>query len=332
MTGLEPLSVQGSAATEAVAWFAKSRSGRLTAAETAKLDQWLEEPANAAALLSVTAHWRALERLRDHPGILEVRDRARRSMRQSMQRRASWRLASAAAIAALVVASIFTVHEAIKARGTPTTYTQFAATRGERLPVALEDGSSLILDADSRVRVTIGSKARRVELAAGRAFFKVKKDRSRPFIVVADGHSVTALGTSFTVGVAGGALDVVLVEGRVRVAQGSRSGPRAVDMITGQRLTVRNERDWILSKADVRESIAWTQGRLLFADARIADVAAELNRYSSVQVRIADKATAEKRVGVVLNAGDVGTFVDAVEGAGLAHARRDPDGGITLHQ
>jgi transmembrane sensor len=197
----------------------------------------------------------------------------------------------------------------------PTVY----ATRvGQTMSVGLPDGSLAVLDTNSELRAWSPGKERRLELVRGRALFKVAKDPSRPFVVRAGDHSVTALGTRFDVDLRPASFKVVLVEGRVRVrSDRPAAGPAtSVDMNAGYQL-VAGEGGWNLSRTDTRSAEGWTSGRLVFDDAPLSAIAAELNRYT-VQPIVVAPEVAGRRMSAVLPSSDPDAFIASAEALGLA--------------
>jgi transmembrane sensor len=83
--------------------------------------------------------------------------------------------------------------------------------------VRLEDGSTVDLNSQSKVRVRFGENRRSVELLEGQALFRVTKDTSRPFIVATDNTHVRAVGTQFDVYRKPSGTVVTVIEGRVAV-------------------------------------------------------------------------------------------------------------------
>lgn len=69
---------------------------------------------------------------------------------------------------------------------------------GERRTVILDDGTKVVLNANSRLSVGDYTLSRNVNLD-GEAFFDVKKDPERPFTVHGGGLYIKVLGTSFNV-------------------------------------------------------------------------------------------------------------------------------------
>lgn len=89
---------------------------------------------------------------------------------------------------------------------------------GEQRSILLSDGSTIHLNARSRVRVRLGAEDRRVDLLEGEALFGVSKDKNRPFIVSVNGTRVRAVGTQFDINRHKRGLIVTVVEGTVAVS------------------------------------------------------------------------------------------------------------------
>ena len=95
------------------------------------------------------------------------------------------------------------------------------------------------------------SGERRVDLVAGRAFFRVAPDPSRPFIVNAGGKSVRAIGTAFEVSFEHGNMVVTLAEGKVRVEETGSGSGSGTDMSPGGQIVIGADHNWYLSRVDV---------------------------------------------------------------------------------
>lgn len=321
----------GDIATEATAWFMRRRSGTMSEEAERDLRQWLATPACAEAFARVEQLWQGLEPLHDDPKLLRLREEARSRGRPHW----FWRPAALAACAVGAVAAavaLFLYPIAGPPDVPPQHDMRFATAKGQRLPIALADGSSIVLDANSSVRVDVGSRERVVEIEQGRAFFQVAHDSRRPFVVRAGLRSVTAVGTAFSVDTITNPLDVVLVEGRVRVQGQPQEGRPALEMSAGSRLLVPAKGSWRASKVDTARSTAWLRGQLVFDNAPLSRVVAEINRYTERPVILAHDGTAEKRLSAVLNVNDLRAFTGAVEMLGLAQAHSRPDGTLVLRQ
>src|SRR5262249_55156254 len=123
----------------------------------------------------------------------------------------------------------------------------FTTAVGERSTVALSDGSSVVLDTQSRIDVAYSPDQRRVRLTSGQAWFQVAHNAGWPFVVEAGDRRITALGTAFDVrlGNRENSVQVTLVEGKVAVeaiqsplARFIRSAPPASVLSPGDSLVV----------------------------------------------------------------------------------------------
>jgi transmembrane sensor len=127
----------------------------------------------------------------------------------------------------------------------------YATDIGEQRSLSLEDGSTINLNARSKVRVRFGSERRAVELLEGQALFKVAKDAARPFVVEVDGTRVRAVGTQFDVSRRRRGTVVTVLEGSVAVSpeapatfEGRTAAPRADQESNGAvRIRSRSARD-----------------------------------------------------------------------------------------
>src|SRR5207247_358526 len=141
---------------------------------------------------------------------------------------------------------------------------EYATPRGRRAVLRLLDGTEITLNADSKLRapVTFAARQRDVYLE-GEAYFSVVHDAARPFVVHTGSGAIRDIGTRFGVHAYGDAERerVAVVEGAVALAGTPlRAGQVATLSRTG---TIR-----VLRNARVTDEVAWTRGRLVFANAR----------------------------------------------------------------
>ena len=191
---------------------------------------------------------------------------------------------------------------------------------------------------DTVVRVRLTARNRQIYLDRGRAYFKVAKDQSRPFIVNADGHSVRATGTAFEVSADPQRFEVLLVEGHVRVStqstEASQNGGKGVytDLDPGTRLSVTGSRTWTLSKVDSGRELAWTEGELRFDNKPLGEIVLEMNRYSHRKIVIDDPAIANRSLYGAFMAGDVDQFVHALTDYKIAKVRSENEDVVVVFE
>jgi transmembrane sensor len=158
---------------------------------------------------------------------------------------------------------------------------RIATDRAAHEKASLPDGSEVELGGKSSVSVVYTAQSRVVIADDGETYFKVSKDRSRPFIVRAGPVTVTAVGTAFVVRRAGESVSVVVTEGAVDIrVDAARSEVEPVRAEAGHR--VRYDRGALsqsIESVSPDVALAWREGRLQFVDEPLRLVLASVNRY-----------------------------------------------------
>ena len=207
---------------------------------------------------------------------------------------------------------------------------------GERSAVRLPDGSVATLDTDSQIRVAYSSRERAVYLLKGQALFDVAHDREMPFQVYAKGQRITAIGTIFNVRIEGERVKVSMVEGSVRVRAHTLPGknPSApvqeLTLSAGELAVVAPEMPLVVKAVDSRQIASWRDGLLVFNDTPLSDAVAEINRYNTRTIAIADTAVGAYRVSGVFKSNDVEHFARAMAEVFPIEVMIAPDGAVTL--
>jgi transmembrane sensor len=187
---------------------------------------------------------------------------------------------------------------------------------GDQRGYKLKDGSVILLNTDSQAEVAYSARARDIRLTRGEAFFTVQHDTERPFNVISDGAIVHAIGTEFDVRLRPQSVDVAVVKGTVQVAPATsasdvHSSPQQ-NATTSTQAAATNQETVILSAGDMAEItsgnvtklqgsdvgnvVSWRDHRLIFRNARLADVADEFNRYNSVHIQVQGTVAKETRL------------------------------------
>lgn len=192
----------------------------------------------------------------------------------------------------------------------------YAANKGEPRQVTLEDGSRVELDADSAVRVRFAGDRRDIELIRGKAAFSVHHDPNQPFTVQAGVMSGRALGTVFAVDRrADGGASLIVMEGRVRVAGNARTAP--VELVAGEEVKYRP--DTGLGKpdaVDVAQATGWRSGgAVIYSREPLVNVVADLNRYSTTEIRLIDPSLGELQVTGRLEVAQMDTWLQGMSDA-----------------
>ncbi|MBM0106976.1 FecR domain-containing protein [Steroidobacter sp. S1-65] len=197
----------------------------------------------------------------------------------------------------------------------------YATRRGEKLDVTLPDGSAVTLNTDTDLDVAFDGRHRTVEVLRGQAFFNVAKDPLRPFIVVAGGKQIVAVGTAFDVRLDKERVEVLLVEGRVvveNVWQAGSAAPPAqtaqasIHLSPGETLVATDQEVVHRAAPEAQRLLKWRDGLIEFDDTSLAEAVEEFNRYSTQTIRIEDSKLAELRISGVFRTNSQRKFLEAV--------------------
>ena len=211
---------------EAVTWLVR-RDGNEWSQETqTQFDDWLaQSTAHRVAFLRLEAGWEGARRLKalgaghtcgtvppsgawDQSPFFESPREAVAPSSPKSSRRPRW----LALVASLMIALGVTTYLRLSV---PSDH--YSTPVGGVASVPLRDGSEIMLNTHTQVRVDLTSKERHVDLDEGEAFFDVAKDPRRPIVVRAGGKRIVAVGTQFSVRRDNNDLRIVVTEGAVRL-------------------------------------------------------------------------------------------------------------------
>ena len=292
-------------------WDAIARyfAGESTPDEAAAVRRWLDaHPAEAAALgslnnatallanatpqdLDVEAALKRVVERRDAADILPIGSRpVRRTPAHATVPARRWQpfALRAAAAAVFAVGAGLWWHSQRTGGYTPSSGAPtFATNVGQRDSVRLADGTRVLLAPESRLTVAegYGNKVREVELT-GEAYFDVRHDEARPFVVHAGGADIRDLGTTFTVHATGDqGVRVAVTSGFVSLGPAQASPNDAVVLRPGDAGTLAVDGRMLVERGGTTEpDTAWTSGRLVFREAPVALVRSELRRWYGIDL------------------------------------------------
>ena len=326
---IEPLD-SSDPAEQAALWDARLRSPSCTAEQRAAFAGWLEaDPANKAAYTRFEARLAALGEASDTD--LRLQKYRREAQRFVRRRRARRALAAGIALAVLGVGlGGYVLLRSGIGDDVEVAASQFAPPAlletgpGERRVATLSDGTKVTLDTRTRLRVAFTSTERRVQLLSGQVLFDVAHDAQHPFSVSAGSRRFTAVGTAFEVRLDPAQVKITMVAGKVAVERVDAAvGPQRRYIVAGDQLTAAGGAPDRVERVDVERATSWSEGRIVFSDAPLAEVVAEINRYSARPVSIGDPALAEMRVGGMFKTDDPDGFVTALTNFLPIEARAD---------
>ena len=294
---------------QAVSWHVRLNSGDVGEADWTQFTQWLEADAeNRQAFERVENLSDQLDAAKDdiRAGLqqLETADNVvvlavRRWARQAAT--APRGLAAAALVAASLAIAVGLGHF----WPTAPTSQVYATHIGEDRLVALADGSIIHLNTNTRISVALADHERDVTLNHGEALFRVAKDPSRPFIVIAGDRKIRVVGTVFNILKHKGRVAVTVAEGIVAVrpvADSQGQATQATATLTAGRQLIHEEAtgETRIRDVDPQTVLAWQEGNLTYDDTPLSEVVRDLNRYFPVHVQPQNAAVAALRFSGVL--------------------------------
>jgi transmembrane sensor len=309
---------------EAAAWLVRLRNRAISTRSLREFGDWRMDPANDAAFQEVQAAWTKTGDLAADPDILRATDAALAAPAGGLRSWFTWpRAGWTAAVASLVVTAgaIF---------GPGLTSPSYATDVGQQLRVRLPDGSRVLLNTDSKVRLAYKAGERRLVLLRGEAFFEVAPDARRPFVVEAGDTAVRALGTRFEVRREVQTVQVTLLEGVVQVRQDD--APKAWTLAPNQQLRITGAGVEAPRATDAAAATSWTTGRLNFQNTPLADAIAEVNRYADQKVELQAVDLSGRAISGAFDVGDTAAFVQGVSSLFELEAVPGPDGAIRLRR
>lgn len=232
--------------------------------------------------------------------------------RRLMPRVARWGVA-AACLAVVTGAALLFRHRTSSERSAPVAI--LTAERGTRKFARLPDGTQLWLNAGSRIVLAQGFSHDQRELTLeGEAYFDVKHDEQRPFIIHTGAVDVRVLGTTLNVRAYPGepSMEATLIEGKAEI--GLAGNPQsAIPLHPNEKVIIPNDaavshvdaadnsRDAALPLNYVRTPIvpdrtdgtiaetSWTKNKLVFRNETLGSMSTRLERWYNVTIVFDDK-------------------------------------------
>lgn len=267
-------------------WLARLHADDRSPDDEVAFREWLDgDPSHRTVFERASAVWDAVGGLRDQSPVAQP-DTPRLSRRVV--------LAGGGALA-VAGASTFGWREAYAG--------VYRTGVGEQRRLTLDDGSRVMLDTDTRIRFRAGSDARTLSLSAGRVDLDIASD-PRPFLIELGARRIAAQTGRLDMRRDGDAMALTAIRGSARIdAAGA-----PVSLSTGHRIAMGAGRPDRIDRPEIDDLIAWQSGRLAFRDETLTDAVAELNRYTTRPLVIADPRAAQMRVSGVYRVGDPEAF------------------------
>lgn len=186
----------------------------------------------------------------------------------------------------------------------------YRTQRGEQRRITVEDGSVITLGPLSEVRLPrIGRTA---ELVRGEAYFSIVHDTAHQFQVVARSGVIRDIGTVFNITLQADQVLVTVAEGSIAVAMDKASGRGAAVRVERNQQVAYTDHVGRVAAVDATMATEWTHGRLAYIERPLADVAADLSRFSKIDVTISDPSVGSLRYTGIISVDAIDQWVTSL--------------------
>lgn len=292
----------GSIEQQAADWLSRRERG-LAPEEQEAFSNWLlADPRHAAAAKQMEASWRYLQKPRRGGQGAELLQEVEALVARRARRRRQvygWSVAALAAAAVLVLAFV-----PFRSRETVAPIAQ-GGVREKPDRRTLPDGSVVELNATGEIDDDFTGARRSVRLVAGTAFFTIAKDPTRPFVVIVGDVAVQAVGTEFCVRLDPKSADVLVTEGRVKVARTNSAAeakePPAALVGAAQQVVVPLDAlaaippVQAVSPQAMQAALRWRNQRIEFTEVPLKELVSRFNRQNEQKLDF-EPNTADVRV------------------------------------
>jgi transmembrane sensor len=167
----------------------------------------------------------------------------------------------------------------------------------ERKEVMLPDGSTVTLNCGTSIKISDDfNKTQRWVYLDGEAFFSVKPDKERPFVVITKKTATSALGTSFKIRSYAGETQntVMLATGKVKVQSiHDNNASSDIYLLPGQKATTENNNLPIKANFDMEALQNWRSLTIELNKANLNEIIDALEFYYGVHVTLINKPQTE---------------------------------------
>ena len=210
----------------------------------------------------------------------------------------------------LYVASLYINHEPI--------YYSAHSPRGSVSEMVLPDGSIIFLNSDSKIKYSIdGNKGIREVFLNGEAWFKVEKNKNKPFVVHTPFYDVNVTGTQFNVKAydSDNIVATTLEKGEV-IINSTKDFKLAENIILepGEQVVLnKNSRELTIKTVNTKWFTSWKDNKLIFVNTNMKEFIVILERKYGVDIEIKNKTILDLHVDCTINNESVMEILEILE-------------------
>jgi transmembrane sensor len=327
MTNVYPLNSDDAMFEQASLWIAKI-DRQLTSGEQQAFKKWLaQNQQHQLLIIEMASMWDKMDALNSLADLFPENHRAVATKKTSRIKK--WSMALAATITLVLFAGIFADHGVNNLFDDEQAFVRYQTAVGENSTIYLPDNSKVLLNTDSILLVRYTNDYRLLELQRGELLVEVAHDKSRPLSVVANGQVIQAVGTAFNVQLSAQKIELIVTDGKVLVSQIApeqkvtaktlKIPVSSLAVSKGEIASLRtkdndndNKKVRKIAQEAIQENLSWRHGHIVFKGESLAEVMAEVSRYTSVKFEIADEELKNIKIAGRFKTGDVTGLIGAL--------------------
>ncbi len=164
-----------------------------------------------------------------------------------------------------------------------TKFYEFITPKGERATIPLADGSIVYLNAESKLTYPqFFDGVKKFLKLEGEAYFSVKSDPEKPFVVQTGDKFTEVKGTEFNIRFRKNKLSVVVTKGVVILY--NQDSSKFIGLRKGELIISTTNGFTQPIKVDTRLYTAWRENKLSFVATPLSDVLEEIERFYNVEI------------------------------------------------
>lgn len=335
----------------ALHWLMEIDRGALSPKRKAELIAWIESaPAHKVSFLAHAKLWDELDVLSELSNIIPFEQQ-----QTSQQKSPKYYLYAASVIFVVAFAMLFVrFNLQPTALGVPASQIAFKQSyqtnTGELKTIQLPDGSALTLNTNSRVTAQFDQNYRNVSLEYGELHIQVAHDHEKPLNILVNDKMIQAVGTSFNVQyLSDKAIQLIVSDGKVMLANSTLLNDKVnfakltkplnqtLMLKAGQKVSINATRTINSLKSAVEDvsnkldlSLSWLTGSLTFAGEPLEQVIAQVNRYLTHPIHLANDDVRSVRVIGRFEQGKLDNFLTDLQRNFNVHLSHNAQGEIIL--
>jgi len=162
-------------------------------------------------------------------------------------------------------------------------------TKEKVITIYLPDSSKVYINKNSNLSYltsSFKSKERVVQLS-GEAYFDVKSNPEKPFIIYSDKSRIEVLGTSFNVKSIANSEEIIVEEGKVAFVRKSDLESKLI-LTPGKKGFIDANGQLKKIKASNPNELSWKTKKLIFSKTPMEEVVLEIEKYFSIDIVVAE--------------------------------------------